>query len=51
MDVIASLQWINNNIEAFGGDKQKVTLFGQGYGASLVNLLMVSPVTKGDLRS
>lgn len=46
-DQIAALQWIKENIEAFGGDPQAVTLIGHGYGAACVNFLMVSPVAKG----
>ena len=47
LDQVAALHWVRENIEAFGGDKSKVTLMGQGYGASMVHLLLVSPVTKG----
>ena len=46
-DIVAALQWIKENIAAFGGDPEQVTVMGQGYGGALVNLLMVSPVTKG----
>ena len=47
LDQVAALHWIKENIEAFGGDPQEVTLLGQGYGGAMVNLLLVSPVTKG----
>ncbi|XP_052830587.1 neuroligin-4, X-linked [Octopus bimaculoides] len=46
LDQIAALHWLKENIESFNGDKQRVTLFGHGHGAALVNLLLVSPVTK-----
>ncbi len=46
-DVIESLQWVQRNIAAFGGDSQRVTLFGQSAGASLVTVLMASPLAKG----
>lgn len=46
-DQVAALQWIKDNIQPFGGDPNEVTLLGHGYGASLVNLLLVSPVTTG----
>lgn len=42
-DVILALQWIQNNIAAFGGDASRVTLFGQVAGAALINVLTMSP--------
>ena len=47
LDQVAALHWIKENIEPFGGDPNQVTLMGQGYGAAMVNLLLVSPVTAG----
>uniref|UniRef100_A0A182PS13 Carboxylesterase type B domain-containing protein n=1 Tax=Anopheles epiroticus TaxID=199890 RepID=A0A182PS13_9DIPT len=47
LDQIAALQWIKENIGAFGGDAKLVTVMGQGTGAACVNFLMVSPVAKG----
>lgn len=47
MDQIAALHWIQENIHQFGGDNKNVTIFGQGYGASFVNILMISPMAKG----
>lgn len=47
LDQIAALQWIKENIAAFGGDSKSVTLIGHGTGAVCVNFLMVSPVAKG----
>lgn len=47
LDQVAALHWIKENIQAFGGDPNAVTLMGHGYGAAMVNLLLVSPVTKG----
>lgn len=44
LDQIAALQWIQDNIEAFGGDSSSVTLMGHGTGAACVNFLMLSPV-------
>ena len=49
LDVIAALHYVSQNIRAFGGDPDRVTLMGQGHGAALVNLLMVSPVSAGML--
>jgi para-nitrobenzyl esterase len=42
MDVLAALQWVQRNIDAFGGDPDCVTLFGQSAGAAIVSLLMAS---------
>ncbi|XP_067118597.1 neuroligin-4, X-linked-like isoform X1 [Centruroides vittatus] len=47
MDQVAALHWIQENIGEFGGDANNVTIFGQGYGAACVNLLMISPMAKG----
>jgi para-nitrobenzyl esterase len=44
LDVIAGLRWIRRNIEAFGGDPDNVTIFGQSAGAWVVNNLMISPL-------
>lgn len=50
LDLIAALQWIKENIVAFGGDNYKITIVGHDTGASLANLLLLSPVTKGELK-
>jgi para-nitrobenzyl esterase len=47
LDQIAALQWIRNNVAAFGGDPGRVTIAGQSAGAFSVNALMVSPLAKG----
>lgn len=47
MDQIAALHWIQENIDAFGGDAEMVTVMGHGTGAVFVNLLMTSPLAKG----
>jgi para-nitrobenzyl esterase len=47
MDSIAALQWVQHNIRAFGGDPNKVTIFGESAGAAMVGGLVGSPVAKG----
>ena len=47
LDLVAALHWVKENIAAFGGDPDQVTLMGQGHGAALVNILMISPISKG----
>ncbi|CAH0556768.1 unnamed protein product [Brassicogethes aeneus] len=47
LDVAAALRWIKINIAAFGGDPGRVTLVGHDTGAALVNLLFISPSSKG----
>lgn len=44
VDQVAALLWINDNIEAFGGDPRKVTLMGHGTGAVYASLLTISPI-------
>jgi len=50
MDQIAALKWIENNIAAFGGDPEKVTIAGQSAGSMSVQLLVASPLTEGLFR-
>jgi len=46
-DVIAALEWIQENARAFGGDPQRVTIAGQSAGGALVNALLVAPSAHG----
>mgnify|MGYP001959210082 CR=1 FL=1 len=47
LDKIASLEWVKENIEQFGGDPNNVTIFGQSAGSISVCALMASPLAKG----
>ncbi|KPF92550.1 hypothetical protein IP81_06045 [Novosphingobium sp. AAP83] len=47
LDLIAALRWVRNNIAAFGGNPDCITLYGQSVGAAHVNVLLASPLAKG----
>ena len=47
LDLVASLQWVRDNIAAFGGDPGNVTIFGQSGGGSKVTTLMTMPSAAG----
>ena len=45
LDIIAALQWVQNNIHHFGGDANNVTIFGESAGGHNVFALLASPLT------
>ena len=47
LDQIRALQWVKQNIGAFGGDAAKVTIAGESAGALSVMYLMTSPLARG----
>lgn len=46
-DQIAGLQWVQQNVAAFGGDPSRVTIFGQSAGGLSVTVLLQSPLAQG----
>lgn len=47
LDQIQALRWISDNIGYFGGDSNRITVFGSGIGASCVSLLTLSHHSEG----
>jgi carboxylesterase type B len=49
-DQSMALSWVQQNIEAFGGDPTQVTLFGESAGASSASFHLLSPMSKGQFK-
>uniref|UniRef100_A0A8D2E2E5 Carboxylesterase type B domain-containing protein n=1 Tax=Sciurus vulgaris TaxID=55149 RepID=A0A8D2E2E5_SCIVU len=47
LDQVAALRWVQQNIAHFGGNPDRVTIFGQSVGGSSVSLHVVSPMSQG----
>jgi len=47
LDLVAALEWVRDNIAAFGGDPGNVTIFGQSGGGAKVSTLLAMPAAKG----
>ncbi|XP_064593786.1 neuroligin-2 [Zonotrichia leucophrys gambelii] len=47
LDQIQALRWLHENVGHFGGDPQRITIFGSGAGAACVSLLILSHHSEG----
>ena len=45
LDMVEALKWVQAHIGKFGGDPDKVTIFGESAGAAAIGHLVLSPLT------
>jgi len=50
-DQTAAMQWVQRNIDKFGGDPSKVLIFGESAGGGSVTYHLISPMSKGNFLS
>jgi carboxylesterase type B len=50
-DQVMALKWVQKNIAKFGGDPNRVTIFGQNAGGASVHLHLMSPMTTGTIKT
>ena len=48
-DQTMALEWVQKNIHVFGGDKTRVTIFGESAGGASVHFQMLTPKSKGNI--
>jgi len=50
LDILCALKWVRENIRAFGGDPDRVTLYGHSAGSNAISHLLVMPSARGLFR-